>query len=162
MNIACNFGFHRWSGCKCLECGKTRDEGHDWSRDCDKCARCGVLRENAHHWEGCVCVNCAKERHEWRAGACAKCGKREKAKFIIAPHLGPGGLIVVAGGKSYPYTGDQAKTMLLGLARQFSEEGQPLSSRLYLPILGGEVEITLEDATVILNAGFKMAQSGIL
>ena len=35
--MACLFG-HKWNGCKCQRCGKTRDEGH--------------------RWEGGACLNC--------------------------------------------------------------------------------------------------------
>lgn len=34
---------HKWHGCKCENCGKTRDEGHDW--------------------EGCRCKKCGKIKH---------------------------------------------------------------------------------------------------
>ena len=34
---------HKWQGCKCVKCGKQRDEGHDW--------------------EGCRCKNCGKIKH---------------------------------------------------------------------------------------------------
>ncbi len=37
---------HKWNGCKCLSCGQTRDEAHDWSEGYEKCVRCGAqLRE---------------------------------------------------------------------------------------------------------------------
>ena len=38
--MACLFG-HKWDGCRCTKCGKTRDEGHAW--------------------DGCVCTACGKE-----------------------------------------------------------------------------------------------------
>ena len=41
MNIKCKFGFHEWGGCECYRCGKTREEGHDWSIRFGKCERCG-------------------------------------------------------------------------------------------------------------------------
>ena len=37
--MACLFG-HKWNGCKCDKCGKTRDEQHDWKKDtCKKCEK---------------------------------------------------------------------------------------------------------------------------
>ena len=36
--MACLFG-HKWNGCKCTKCGKTRDELHDWKKD--TCKNCG-------------------------------------------------------------------------------------------------------------------------
>jgi hypothetical protein len=79
----------------------------------------------------------------------------------MAFHLGLGGLIVVAGGKSYPYRGDQAKRMLAALLRQFDNDGTPLSSNIFLQTADGQVEITLEDATAIINgASFIMQIAG--
>ena len=39
MPTLCLVGKHRWDGCKCLECGKTRyatEESHDWSKNCEE------------------------------------------------------------------------------------------------------------------------------
>ena len=51
--MACLFG-HKWDGCKCTKCGKTRDEGHDW--DGCKCTKCGKTRDEGHKWEGARCA----------------------------------------------------------------------------------------------------------
>jgi len=64
MGISCTFGFHSWEGCKCSKCGKTKDEGHDWRKDCEKCSKCGATRTNAHQWDGCKCKACGKTRDE--------------------------------------------------------------------------------------------------
>ena len=79
MNLTCTFGFHKWTGCKCSACAKTRNEGHDWSKDCEKCARCGAARASAHRWAGCKCSACGKTRdagHDWSKDCekCARCG----------------------------------------------------------------------------------------
>ncbi len=59
MFFLCKLGLHRWQGCKCVSCGQTRAAGHDWSRDCGVCARCGYkLPFNAHHWKGNSCKCC--------------------------------------------------------------------------------------------------------
>ena len=63
MNIPCIFG-HKWVGCKCSACGKTRDQGHDWSEDCERCARCAASRAAAHQWEGSACSCCSRPRNE--------------------------------------------------------------------------------------------------
>ncbi|MDR1663321.1 MAG: hypothetical protein LBR83_00150 [Clostridiales bacterium] len=50
--------FHKWEGCKCLKCGKIRDEQHNWN--------------------GCMCTTCdirRDEKHDWNAYRCKKCGK---------------------------------------------------------------------------------------
>jgi hypothetical protein len=60
MNISCILGSHKWAGCKCSACGKIRDEGHDWSKDCEKCTKCGATRKNAHKWSDCKCSVCGK------------------------------------------------------------------------------------------------------
>ena len=46
MALRCKFGYHTWKGCKCSECGKTRNELHEWTRDSDfcNCSRCGASR----------------------------------------------------------------------------------------------------------------------
>ena len=80
MKISCIFGFHKWHGCKCLECSKARDEGHNWAKDCEKCAECGAARQNAHKWTGCKCSSCGNVRdqdHDWGVNCekCSRCGK---------------------------------------------------------------------------------------
>ena len=80
MNLKCLFAMHEWTGCKCKNCGKTRDEGHDWAADCEKCAKCGKTLSGAHRWTGCKCAKCGKTRDEGHdrvadCEKCAKCGK---------------------------------------------------------------------------------------
>lgn len=45
--MACLFG-HKWNGCKCGVCGKTRDEGHGFrlvdDKCMEKCVICGKTR----------------------------------------------------------------------------------------------------------------------
>ena len=60
VNWKCLFG-HKWNGCKCSRCGKTRDEQHDWE-GCI-CRRCGKTR---HNWDACSCRQCGKTRHDWK------------------------------------------------------------------------------------------------
>ena len=45
MNFHCLM-HHDWEGCKCRQCGRTRDERHDW--DGCKCRRCGLVRDEGH------------------------------------------------------------------------------------------------------------------
>ena len=59
---------HDWDGCKCSKCGKTRDEQHDWSDDCEKCSKCGKIRS---------------EQHAWIKNKCSKCGKTQNTCTII-------------------------------------------------------------------------------
>jgi hypothetical protein len=52
---------------------------HDWTSDCEKCARCGLARPNAHTWTGCKCTTCRVTRDEWHEWsedwqACRQCG----------------------------------------------------------------------------------------
>jgi len=102
MSFACTFGFHKWNGCKCSSCGKTRDVEHDWSKDCEKCMRCettragmhnwakdcekcadcDVILQHAHKWDGCECSKCSKTRdegHDWSKN-CEKCSRCEKTQ----------------------------------------------------------------------------------
>jgi hypothetical protein len=87
MNIKCILGFHKWEGCKCSACGKTRDQDHDWSKDCEKCARCGASRANNHQWNGCKCSACGKEQHQRADGKCVKCGKHLMSKSDLPDKL---------------------------------------------------------------------------
>lgn len=79
MNLSCLFG-HKWAGCSCSVCGKGRDQGHDWGKNCEKCARCGATRAAAHNWTGCKCSGCGRTRdegHNWSRDSekCSTCGK---------------------------------------------------------------------------------------
>lgn len=50
-----NWAAHDWDGCKCIKCGRTRDEGH--------------------LFDGCNCKRCGKAVHNWNdIGACLVCG----------------------------------------------------------------------------------------
>lgn len=62
MSLRCMFG-HDWQGCLCSGCGKARDTGHDWGRDCQKCCKCGAAGEGPHDWIA-------------EADRCARCGTR--------------------------------------------------------------------------------------
>jgi hypothetical protein len=78
MGLLCIFGKHKWNGCKCSSCHITRDEGHDWSKDCEMCTLCGLAKKDSHKWEGCKCSTCGKTRdelHDWNKDCerCARC-----------------------------------------------------------------------------------------
>jgi uncharacterized protein (TIGR02145 family) len=88
MNAACLFGSHTWNGCKCLKCGKTRDESHNWSNDCETCSICGRKWTDHHKWDGCVCTVCKKTRdefHNWEKDCetCSRCGKKRVDAHIF-------------------------------------------------------------------------------
>ncbi|OQB94319.1 MAG: hypothetical protein BWX84_00243 [Verrucomicrobia bacterium ADurb.Bin118] len=73
MNFKCLLG-HDWVGCKCIRCGKVRDEEHDWNKDCEKCVKCGATRQGAHQWQGCKCSKCGKTQHQLEDCKCKICG----------------------------------------------------------------------------------------
>jgi len=80
MSIKCKIGFHSWKGCKCDDCGKFRNEHHNWSEDCEKCSECGKTSQRKHDWsKNCEkCFNCKKtreNRHEWNRFTCEICGE---------------------------------------------------------------------------------------
>jgi uncharacterized protein len=86
MNLKCIIGIHDWSeDCEhCAKCGKFKnptDEGHDWTSDCEKCAICGKSSHNHRHtWSGCKCSICGKTRddeHKYNGNVCSVCGKME-------------------------------------------------------------------------------------
>lgn len=65
--MACLFG-HKWNGCKCVRCGETRDEQHDYHLCMGRCIRCGKTQVEQHDWNGCKCKRCGKvrdEQHSW-------------------------------------------------------------------------------------------------
>jgi hypothetical protein len=77
--LPCKLGSHTWEGCKCKFCDKTRDQEHDWSKDCGICYKCGKTRIVEHFWNGCFCKICGKtrdEEHDWSKDCekCSKCG----------------------------------------------------------------------------------------
>jgi hypothetical protein len=75
MGLLCLVGKHHWQGCKCVACGAARDEQHDWSRNCERCARCDATRVDSHAWQGCKCEACGAtrdEQHDWSKD-CEKC-----------------------------------------------------------------------------------------
>ena len=63
MNLKCVIGLHEWAGCTCGKCGRTRDQGHDWSKDCETCAKCGATRQSDPQWSGCKCSACGRTRN---------------------------------------------------------------------------------------------------
>lgn len=84
--MPCIFG-HKWDGCKCVRCGKIRDEAHAWESiagKCEKkCATCGKTKTIEHKYERlrgqCLerCAVCGLERrilHEFEQGVCKNCG----------------------------------------------------------------------------------------
>ena len=43
--VKCKLGFHNWSGCKCADCGKTRDKNHVYILyTCENCGAFDYLR----------------------------------------------------------------------------------------------------------------------
>ena len=112
MAFKCKIGLHSWNGCICSDCGKTRDEQHDWSKDCEKCSkcgktrynqhdyskdceqcsRCGKSRDNQHNWgkdcEKCsICGKTRENKHDWSIDyeKCSKCGKLNKIEWAVIP-----------------------------------------------------------------------------
>ena len=97
MAFKCKIGLHNWNGCKCLDCGKTRDEQHNWngckcskctqvrdeqhdfSKDCEKCSKCGKTRKNQHKWDGRKCTICGKLDKI----KCDKCGQMTTEFFLV-------------------------------------------------------------------------------
>jgi ankyrin repeat protein len=77
MRLKCLLDKHEWNGCRCTGCGRVRDEGHDWGKNCEKCCQCGLARQGAHEWDGCTCLKCGSVRdsgHTYESGRCTQCG----------------------------------------------------------------------------------------
>ena len=84
MDWACNSRIinHDWSkDCqKCAICGLVRDNAHNWSGNCEKCSQCGKTKEDTHDWsKDCEkCAKCGTERansHNWNECECMVCHK---------------------------------------------------------------------------------------
>jgi hypothetical protein len=79
VNLGCLVGFHKWKGCQCRKCSKTREGEHDWTKNCGKCAECGKMRPAKHSWDAdCeLCSKCQATRpnsHRWKENGCiARC-----------------------------------------------------------------------------------------
>jgi len=80
--MACLLG-HKWDGCKCSKCGKTRDKLHDWDLCKGKCKRCGKIQPEQHDWQGCKCSKCGKENHHWVEGKCSLCNKEKEKSCSV-------------------------------------------------------------------------------
>jgi len=45
--LLCFVGWHKWNGCRCLTCGKARDQDHTWcGYVCSKCGKLDALRRS--------------------------------------------------------------------------------------------------------------------
>ncbi len=71
--VMCLFG-HKWNGCKCERCRKTRDEQHDWDLCKGICKRCGKRCIEQHDYVKCKCSRCGKKNHQYSGCVCEKCG----------------------------------------------------------------------------------------
>ena len=83
MHLLCLFNVHKYVGCECIRCHKTRNLDHDWSENCNKCLRCGMQREDEHDWKGCTCSKCGvkrNEQHDWSDNCikCSRCGMQRE------------------------------------------------------------------------------------
>jgi uncharacterized protein (TIGR02145 family) len=91
MAFKCKIGLHSWNGCKCFECGKIRDEQHDFINDCENCSKCGKHKNGFHNWaENCEkCSWCNQTRanqHDWskdskKCSVCAKTRETQNRNF---------------------------------------------------------------------------------
>jgi hypothetical protein len=78
MGLSCTFGFHKWEGCKCTQCGKTRDQAHTWkfsqglSVTSCKCSTCGKVRDEGHDFLNGKVMNGEL--------TCRRCGTRATSK----------------------------------------------------------------------------------
>ena len=91
MGFICKIFGHKWNGCKCVKCGTTRDDGHNWlivkGKCIEKCSICGKERSVEHKWNGCRCERCGTirdEQHDWDLckGKCKRCSKTQPEQHI--------------------------------------------------------------------------------
>ncbi|MDR3690451.1 MAG: ankyrin repeat domain-containing protein [Fimbriimonas sp.] len=108
MTIKCLVGSHLWNGCKCTACGKTRDEAHDWSKDCEKCFACARTRDGGHDFSQGIMK-------------CARCGATNTDainSLLGAAILGDEGRVkaLVASGVDVSASGSDGETALIKVA----------------------------------------------
>lgn len=74
--LKCRKHGHNWNGCKCVCCGKVRDEGHHWRVGDDTLHFCPNCRQSEPHvWDGCTCKVCGETKHTFGDdGFCVHCG----------------------------------------------------------------------------------------
>ena len=72
MSWICKLLGHRWRGCRCVRCGRTREQGHRYVEAEDRCEHtcetCGKTEPVPHDWYGCRCARCGEvrnEQHQW-------------------------------------------------------------------------------------------------
>ena len=97
--------FHKWDGCRCTRCGKTRDDQHNWkwivssNNQCYQvCSVCGKAGEKSNHcWqsvpgtceEKCSRCGTVREAHHFAAISgvckerCTSCGKIRKIEHVF-------------------------------------------------------------------------------
>lgn len=84
----CVMGLHDWtSDCEtCARCGRTRSDAHDWSRDCETCARCHMTRVGLeiHDWteDPVICARCQKSRFDALVACLSKGSHAQRAAAI--------------------------------------------------------------------------------
>jgi hypothetical protein len=165
MKLFCYIGLHKWDRCQCTVCNKKRDKEHNWSEDCERCAKCDATRSDIHEWDGCFCLKCKAERHEWNKGNCKTCGCRQEVSVFFDPgHIATDGrsLGLQVKGATYYYKAQEARSALAQLARQVNKEGHALSEHIYLPTVGGNIEITDLDAVEILGTLGSLSQNSMI
>ena len=147
MSLLCKLGLHKWEGCKCSLCGKSRDERHDWAKNCEKCSKCEKARTNQHVWEGCKCSLCGKSRdegHDW-AKNCEKCAKCEKAR--TAQHTWDGCKCSTCGSTRLEgHRWDNEKCSVCGQTADVA-----LYSACILPLMALDAEIELKKDNPMLD-----------
>jgi len=117
MSFKCKIGIHNWEHCTCKDCNTVRNDHHDLSKDCEKCAKCGAEIPDNHNWDtDCEkCSKCGKTRdngHSWKYNCekCSTCGKTRTDK-----HQTVNGICSVCGhGKYKDSDGKQYNIIQIG------------------------------------------------
>ncbi len=155
MGFLCTIGVHTWNGCQCVRCGKVRKVGHDYSRDCTTCSRCGSTGNGVHSWEGCECTKCQVTRdweHDWSQNCeiCAKCGRTRSGGKWSGGHIWEDGTCKVCGAEKPPPPLDL-------FTRQFIEI---MSDGNYQPVTVEEIRKCLELPDMRSSYGYEVMVGG--
>lgn len=79
MNLLCQASFHKWDGCKCVKCGKVRNEEHNWG-DWSYISNNQCTQKRS-------CIICDKEEsginHDWGEWKYVEEGKCVQKRFCL-------------------------------------------------------------------------------
>lgn len=124
----------------------TRDEGHDWSKDCEKCGKCNSTRKSVHEWKGSSCTLCGRSRIPLLCNELKYSRDQDRRTEIMntLAELGDLGAVDALCEVQGDYPNESMKKVAIGVLCQI---GMPAINRLCY-IAGGSIYSTLATTMV--------------